>query len=218
MNEEDSMRAHWIAALAASAALGLSAAELNAQGNSGAARGQQQARQAQQQAQQQARQAAAQRQRDAERAREQAQRERDRRDSAVRPGQQARGQGPAFCRSGQGHPVHGRQWCVQKGFGLGAERWDRTVWGDIILGQPRDRRRYDDGRTMGRGTLGDILGDVLLGRFESYGRQHGSGPVTGNWVPGADAAILQLSIGGVPFAQLVDNRRNGRIDSLLLRR
>lgn len=30
-----------------------------------------------------------------------------------------RGQGPAFCRSGAGHPVHGREWCLQKGFGLG---------------------------------------------------------------------------------------------------
>lgn len=27
--------------------------------------------------------------------------------------------GPPFCRNGQGHPVHGRQWCVDKGFGLG---------------------------------------------------------------------------------------------------
>lgn len=27
--------------------------------------------------------------------------------------------GPAFCRSGAGHPVHGRVWCLEKGFGLG---------------------------------------------------------------------------------------------------
>ncbi len=27
--------------------------------------------------------------------------------------------GPAFCRSGSGHPVHGRAWCLEKGFGLG---------------------------------------------------------------------------------------------------
>lgn len=30
-----------------------------------------------------------------------------------------RGKGPAFCRSGAGHPVHGREWCLEKGFGLG---------------------------------------------------------------------------------------------------
>lgn len=28
--------------------------------------------------------------------------------------------GPAFCRSGEGHPVHGRQWCYEKGFGIGS--------------------------------------------------------------------------------------------------
>lgn len=26
-------------------------------------------------------------------------------------------QGPPFCRNGQGHPVHGRQWCYDRGFG-----------------------------------------------------------------------------------------------------
>src|SRR5688500_8111477 len=26
---------------------------------------------------------------------------------------------PSFCRSGEGHPVWGRQWCLDKGFGLG---------------------------------------------------------------------------------------------------
>jgi len=31
------------------------------------------------------------------------------------------GQGPAFCRSGEGHPVHGRRWCEEKGFGLGRD-------------------------------------------------------------------------------------------------
>jgi hypothetical protein len=27
---------------------------------------------------------------------------------------------PAFCRTGEGHPVFGRRWCIEKGFGLGA--------------------------------------------------------------------------------------------------
>lgn len=29
------------------------------------------------------------------------------------------GNGPPFCRSGAGHPVHGRRWCLEKGWGLG---------------------------------------------------------------------------------------------------
>src|SRR3569832_970707 len=30
-----------------------------------------------------------------------------------------KGGAPAVCRSGAGHPVYGRSWCVEKGFGLG---------------------------------------------------------------------------------------------------
>lgn len=48
--------------------------------------------------------------------------------------------GPEFCRNGQGHPVHGMQWCRDKGFGQ-----DRD-WG--ILRRDDDRRRYDE---YGRG-------------------------------------------------------------------
>ena len=123
------------------------------------------------------------------------------------------GNGPKFCRSGQGHPVHGREWCRDKGWGLGS---DRNVFGDIIFGQPRDRR-YDD-RTLGRGTLGDILGSVILGRFESFGRNYGSGALTGQWVNDYGMRTLQLNVGGLPIARLVDSNRDGRVDDVVLRR
>lgn len=29
---------------------------------------------------------------------------------------------PAFCRSGEGHPVWGPEWCLERGFGLGGRR------------------------------------------------------------------------------------------------
>lgn len=45
-----------------------------------------------------------------------------------------RGNGPKFCRNGQGHPVHGREWCREKGFGLG---------GDVLFERDRRTRRYD---------------------------------------------------------------------------
>jgi hypothetical protein len=124
-------------------------------------------------------------------------------------------QGPAFCRNGSGHPVFGRQWCIDKGFGLGADRWERRGgWDDILIRRPRDRNRQ-----LNRSVLGDVLGGVVLGRFESYGRQHyGTGAITGHWIDERDASVLQLAIGGVPFARLVDSRRNGRIDTVLLRR
>jgi hypothetical protein len=55
--------------------------------------------------------------------------------------QRRRGRGPSFCRSGAGHPVHGRRWCLRKGFGLGNDflfdtrRRGRTRQGDIVIGR-----------------------------------------------------------------------------------
>lgn len=52
--------------------------------------------------------------------------------------------GPAFCRSGAGHPVHGRRWCRQKGYELGRDRRDRR-YDDRYCYDRRDRRYdYDD--------------------------------------------------------------------------
>jgi hypothetical protein len=125
------------------------------------------------------------------------------------------GNGPAFCRSGgAGHPVFGQRWCRDKGFGRGYDRWDGDGWDDVVLRRPRQPDRQ-----IGRSVLSDMLGSVVLGRFESYGRQYyGVGPVTGHWLEDRDAAVLQLSIGGMPFARIVDTSRNGRVDGVLLRR
>lgn len=125
---------------------------------------------------------------------------------------------PAFCRSGSGHPVYGRQWCRDRGFDLGHDRWDRYSWGDIILRSPRDRRydRYD--YSFGRSVLGDILGLTLLSRFESYGHSYGRGGTTGRWFNDHGNRVLELCIGGVPFALLYDHDRDGRVDRVLLRR
>lgn len=38
------------------------------------------------------------------------------------PVTQRQGRGPAFCRSGAGHPVWGPEWCLEKGWGLGSDR------------------------------------------------------------------------------------------------
>lgn len=58
----------------------------------------------------------------------------DRRYESRAPAQKGKnGKGPAFCRNGEGHPVHGRQWCRDKGFGLGGDYYDAR----------RDQRRYE---------------------------------------------------------------------------
>lgn len=55
--------------------------------------------------------------------------------------QRRRSRGPSFCRSGAGHPVHGRRWCTRKGFGLERDvlfdtrRRGRTRRGDIVIGR-----------------------------------------------------------------------------------
>jgi hypothetical protein len=58
------------------------------------------------------------------------------------------GNGPAFCRNGQGHPVHGWQWCEDKG-------WDRS--GSRIVQRDRRGRIVETGRVTEnrrRGTRG----------------------------------------------------------------
>jgi hypothetical protein len=68
--------------------------------------------------------------------------------------------GPKFCRSGAGHPVFGREWCNDKGFGLGNRRgedrygdddgYDEDGYDDgVPYGDERrdnDRERYENGR------------------------------------------------------------------------
>jgi hypothetical protein len=255
------MRASWLVAIAAGAAIGMAAPpDLAAQGNSNRARQQQELQRQRQEARREAQRAAERRQDterlrrqqqanraglvlrrndDYERARreayerarreeyERARRDRDRRDTRNDPWDILRGRdddrydrrdgrynsrGPAFCRSGEGHPVKGRQWCRDKGFGLGSER-SRDIWGDIIY---RDRR-YDN-RQLSRSTLGDILGSVVLGRFDSYGRSYyGSGSLNGRWLD-SRASVLQLYMGSMPIARLIDTNRDGRVDNVSLLR
>jgi hypothetical protein len=207
LKQEVEMRAAWFVAIAAGLAVGVAPAELDAQARGvGAAAAQQN------------------RDRDRDQRRNERDRYNDRYDDryGVYRGQQQqrRGQGPAFCRTGEGHPVFGRRWCQDKGFGLGNDRRardnrDYDIWGDIILGQPRDRR-YD--RTVNRSVLQDILGAAMVRQFESYGRQHASGPMTGRWVPHDRANILQLRLGSTPIAMLIDSNRDGRVDRVQLNR
>lgn len=72
------------------------------------------------------------------------------------------GRGPAFCRSGAGHPVFGRRWCLEKGFGLGNrddvffEDGRVIFWDDDTPVIVRDRRFRDD-RSFWEAALDRIL-------------------------------------------------------------
>lgn len=123
-----------------------------------------------------------------------------------------KGNGPPFCRNGQGHPVHGREWCARKGWSGGS--WRDAGWTDVIFRGPGSRRES----RIGQRTVADILGDVVFGRLSRLGTDAGlRGQVDGRWTRLADGApVLQLRMGGVPLAELADLDANGRADVILL--
>jgi hypothetical protein len=129
--------------------------------------------------------------------------------------------GPKFCQNGQGHPVHGRQWCRDKGFGTGGilnTRWDTRGWDDVILRGPRGQDRRPG--AVSRGGLIDILGDVIYGRLVAEGSQLGATePLTGRWLHGeGGAGVLQVRAGAVPVAELTDLNGDGRVNAVLISR
>jgi hypothetical protein len=122
--------------------------------------------------------------------------------------------GPKFCRNGEGHPVHGMAWCRQKGYDTGYGAYNRVDWRDVVLRRPRNVARQRD---LGRGTLQDILGSVVLGRFDQQRSRLGfNQPLYGRWVDSNDGAVLRLLSGTQPIAQIIDRNRDGRADIVLL--
>lgn len=120
---------------------------------------------------------------------------------------------PAFCRSGEGHPVWGRDWCLEKGFGLGSDGdlwWGRSSRvEDIVFRSPRDRREL---------TLRDILDDVVLDRLALHALTLGADePLVGFWLGEPEGPrVLRLEAGGLPVAELVDYDRDDGVDALLV--
>lgn len=148
----------------------------------------------------------------------------------------ARG-GPAFCRSGRGHPVKGRRWCVDKGFGLGPTarrdyRYDRVRWDDVYFydryRDPRysrdDRYRYDpryddryDDRYRTGGWLERVIGDAVYGRLTNQSRSLGwNEPLRGEWYEDRDGRVLNVFSGLELLAALTDRNDDGRVDEVLM--
>lgn len=130
----------------------------------------------------------------------------------------SRSDGPAFCRSGAGHPNWGRQWCVDKGFGLGSDndiRWGRTTnsIGDIVFGQ-----QIVDKQTLLRDALIAAVGPVVLDRLGLHALTLGyTEPVTGVWVAQPTGPrVLMLNSGSYPIAEVVDTNRDNRADLMVV--
>jgi len=123
---------------------------------------------------------------------------------------------PSFCRSGAGHPVWGRQWCIDKGFGLGTGqnvRWGTTRdINNVILG-----RGISTG-SVTRDALLNLLGPVVFDRLALHAVTLGyTDPLTGVWRSEATGPqVLLVNSGSHPVAELVDRNRDQRGDLMLV--
>lgn len=123
---------------------------------------------------------------------------------------------PAFCRSGEGHPVWGRQWCLDKGFGLGADgdwRWGRADdIEDVVL------RRRVESTDLTRDVLLSVLGDVVFNRLAAHAVTLGfADPLVGRWaVDSTGRGVLLVNSGSRPVAEIVDANGDDRADVLLI--
>ena len=124
---------------------------------------------------------------------------------------------PSFCRSGAGHPVWGREWCLDKGFGLGAYdgdfRWGRTSdVGNIV---------YSRG-TLADGIVGtalqNLLGNTAFNRLALHAITLGLvEPLVGRFVgEPSGPQYLAVNSGTYPVAELYDSNRDSRWDNLLV--
>lgn len=123
---------------------------------------------------------------------------------------------PSFCHSGAGHPVWGRQWCLDKGFGLGDYqdvRWGRTTaLGDIIFG------RTTTNRTLAANALSGLIGNTAFDRLALHAMTLGyTAPLTGIW--GSEPSgrrVLLVNSGPAPVAEVVDVNGDNRADLMLV--
>lgn len=123
---------------------------------------------------------------------------------------------PSFCRSGAGHPVWGREWCIDKGFGLGSYndyRWGRTNdVGDIVF------PRTGMGSILGTTALAGLLGSTTFNRLALHAVTLGLlEPLTGRWVADTGGPqVLMVNSGRYPVAEMVDTNRDFRFEDLLV--
>jgi hypothetical protein len=115
---------------------------------------------------------------------------------------------PAFCQTGAGHPIFGRDWCFERGFRLGRE-WERDRVTDVRINRNAGIGRID------RARLEQMLGAKIVGRIEELGFKD---EISGSWVDTPTGGlILRVASGSTQIAELADRNRDGRVDVLWLR-
>ena len=123
---------------------------------------------------------------------------------------------PSFCRSGAGHPVWGRQWCLDKGFGLGTPsnvRWASTNLSDVVFTQPTTTQ------LMTAAVLRQVIGPTAFDRLAAHAITLGLvDPLTATWLgqPTGGPRVLYVQSGTYPVAELVDVNRDNRPETMLV--
>lgn len=123
---------------------------------------------------------------------------------------------PSFCRSGAGHPNWGRQWCLDKGFGLGVEndmRWGRSLdVSDLVFA------REPASATLTRAALESVLGQRAVDRLALHAITLGLvDPLVGTWrTDPAGPRVLLVNSGEYPVAEIVDVDRDLRSDRMVV--
>jgi hypothetical protein len=123
---------------------------------------------------------------------------------------------PSFCRSGAGHPVWGRQWCIDKGFGLGAEndiRWATTPVSNIVFAQEPTTEQL-----ITTAVLRQVLGATAFDRLATHAITLGLvNPLTATWLgQPTGSRTLYVQSGTYPIAEFVDANRDGRPETMLV--
>jgi hypothetical protein len=126
---------------------------------------------------------------------------------------------PSFCRSGAGHPNWGRQWCLDKGFGLGVDnslngvRWGRNLdVNDVVF------VREPTSATLTRAALEAVLGQRAVDRLAVHAITLGLvDPLVGTWrTDPAGPRVLLVSSGNYPVAEIVHTDRDLRSDRMVV--
>ncbi len=135
----------------------------------------------------------------------------------VKPIEDRVGEGsPSFCRSGAGHPNWGRQWCIDKGFGLGVDndvRWGRNLDAkDVVF------VREPTSATLTRAALEAVLGQRAVDRLALHAITLGLvDPLVGTWrTDPAGPRVLLVNSGRHPVAEIVDVDGDLRSDRMVV--
>lgn len=126
---------------------------------------------------------------------------------------------PSFCRSGAGHPNWGRQWCIDKGFGLGVDNNLNNVrWGRALDANDLVFAREPTSATLTRAALEAVLGQRAVDRLAVHAITLGLvDPLVGTWrADPAGPRVLLVNSGQYPVAEIVDVNGDLRSDRMVV--